>query len=99
MNLIPTFKVGERVRIHNRSIEYRCPNCGCGPAFYDRLPEVFETVIILTENEAARAHCHNCFYIFRVSGWYTVKAPQGFSDCGVPYPLIEVVKGEQDEDR
>lgn len=84
---LPTFEVGQRVRIHNRPVEWWCK---CGRELFrdNPLPEYLGILVALNVSH----QCPGCGYIERRDeGWHGVDMDDG-QRWGVPYTLIEAIK-------
>jgi hypothetical protein len=94
MFTIPTFKPGQRVRLHYRPYEMKCPNCKENRGSYAYPFERIVTILEMPEN--ARLRCSHCDY--------AIPMPDGFlgtiDDNGVkgafPYTLLEPLEDDED---
>jgi hypothetical protein len=87
---IPTFKPGQRVRLHYHPYEMTCPKCNDGRIEPDTSFEIETEVLGTTEI----GQC-SCGYVLDLpEGWYKVKV----NDCtlAVPYTLLEPLEDEDD---
>lgn len=99
-NLIPPFKVGERVKIHYRYFEWKCPACRCN-IWANRSPEEGTGTIISVPNPFI-VTCIVCgFHMPSLEGWLPCaidknpgkwKAHKGL----IPYTLLERIEREDD---
>ena len=90
MYKLPTFKVGQRVRIHNRPVEMVCPGCGAMGA----VKEDYEGMIISWETNEVLSH--QCGYAFDgvPEGWYRIRELDG-TRSAAPYTLLTPIEEEQ----
>ena len=88
---LPTFKVGERVRVHNKPVEYSCPGCGREVGEGRNLENSFNAIIIKLD---APWSCRDCWHDGPTEGWHGVQLDDG-TRFTAPYTLIEAIKEEQ----
>jgi len=91
-SLIPTFEVGQRVRIHNRPMEYECPGCGKRMFHKNHKAEYFGVVVALNVPYG----CPRCHNFERNEGrWHSVKLDDKRL-WAVPCTLIEPIEEEEE---
>ena len=82
---IPTFEVGERVRLHWKPYEFLCPVCHGTPFTGTIEPHsILSTVIEHTPRMTMPTCNHSVPF---PDGWYTVENERG--EIAVPYTLLE----------
>ncbi|KKN03425.1 hypothetical protein LCGC14_1107760 [marine sediment metagenome] len=91
-SLISTFYKGQRVRIHNRPVEWFCPECGHTLFEENRLPEYLGILIALNIS----SQCGYCSYTHSSEGWHEVMLDDG-RKWAVPYTLIEAIEEVTDD--
>lgn len=99
--LIPTFEVGQRVRVWNRPVEYQCPSCGAHDLFKYKPSSSpgtsFTGTITKTWQTENGCWCSDCGCEVPFEGWYEVIDYSDTWRGGVPYTLIEPIEeGELD---
>ncbi len=87
---LPTFEVGQRVRVHNRPVEWSCPKCRY--KLFSRFPyQDYYTGSIL--RQAFLLHCPQCSHDLNPDGWWGINYDLG-DISAAPYTLIEAIKEE-----
>ena len=90
MNLIPTFEVGQRVRVRMRTYERQCKTCGYIGGT-DQAGSVLDGTII---EAVSLMHCRKCGLTSHwLAGFYAVEYSDG-RHRAVPWPLLEAIKEE-----
>lgn len=82
-SLIPTFEVGQRVRVLDRPVEWACPKCGRTLSG----GEFFGVLIVLNTT----SYCPSCLDTpVNGEGWHSVHTDDG-EYFAVPYTLLEPI--------
>lgn len=85
--LIPTFEVGQRVRVYNRPIEWSCPSCG-GSLFEEWADDSY-LATVLYDDKLQQPQCRSCGEPQKFEGWIKIQL-DGFVEMNfAPYTLIE----------
>jgi hypothetical protein len=96
MLTIPTFRPGQRVRLHYHPYEDKCPNCGTGMGTSEKPFEEITQLISQTKHII----CCNCNSSIPIDdGFWVTTHPhkKGFGILAVPYTLIEPLESPEED--
>lgn len=85
-SLIPTFEVGQRVRVVNKPVEWFCPGCG---------RELFETwakdsyLATILCGDGHQCRCRYCGDAAKLEGWIRIQLDGFNAATWAPYTLLE----------
>lgn len=93
-DLIPTFKVGERVMLHYRPYEMFCPKCGRQRGIENDIP--VQTVTI-KRRSGAKLGCYKCHTgVPMPEGFYEIVTDNIPFSFSVPWTLLERIETERE---